>query len=408
MKILNDVNVNNTTRGFKWAMNTDGAEIFFKNDSDGDSDSYLGFRTFDNGNEYFKWDHRTNAGTTEWMNLRSSGLTISGAIRANGNTVLGNNMLLDQGGIQVINAAPSVNIIGGLAKYTRLESKDPLRVKIGTDNTEHYVYHSGYKPSPADIGAVNKAGDTMTGRLKITANNNTLDMGSMNTSYCHFASSANIPFHFNRDVRIAGEIYAGASYNQRVYHTGYKPSWGDIQSKHEGIYIGTNSTLSFQEEGGFNKTRSGFKRHNGAGGVSGGLALHVAHPNFNNGAHSRGIAFDYGSGGSRLYTYGYDANGNKSFEHEMWHAGNFNPASKANTHDHPYIPTNASCNKNWHWSGQGGQPSWLWGGNDGTNMYVYNPSNFSVNNSDKIKGKNIFVQTGQPSAQNTGDVWISW
>lgn len=45
------------------------------------------------------------------------------------------------------------------------------------------------------------------------------------------------------------------------------------------------------------------------------------------------------------------------------------------------IPTSASCNKNWNWAGQGGQPDWLWGGNDGTNMYVYNPSNFSVNNS---------------------------
>ena len=33
----------------------------------------------------------------------------------------------------------------------------------------------------------------------------------------------------------------------------------------------------------------------------------------------------------------------------------------------------------WYWNGQGGQPGWLWGGNDGTNMYVYNPANFSVN-----------------------------
>lgn len=32
-----------------------------------------------------------------------------------------------------------------------------------------------------------------------------------------------------------------------------------------------------------------------------------------------------------------------------------------------------------NWSGQGGQPSWLWGSNDGTNFYVWNPSNFSVN-----------------------------
>lgn len=34
---------------------------------------------------------------------------------------------------------------------------------------------------------------------------------------------------------------------------------------------------------------------------------------------------------------------------------------------------------NFYWSGQSGQPTWLWGGNDGVNMYVYNPSNFSVN-----------------------------
>lgn len=47
-------------------------------------------------------------------------------------------------------------------------------------------------------------------------------------------------------------------------------------------------------------------------------------------------------------------------------------------HTHDYIPTSASCNKNWHWSGQGGQPTWLWGGEDGSNMYVYNPANFNV------------------------------
>lgn len=32
-----------------------------------------------------------------------------------------------------------------------------------------------------------------------------------------------------------------------------------------------------------------------------------------------------------------------------------------------------------HWSGQGGQPTWLWGGNSSEIQYVYNPSNFSVN-----------------------------
>ena len=37
-----------------------------------------------------------------------------------------------------------------------------------------------------------------------------------------------------------------------------------------------------------------------------------------------------------------------------------------------------------NWSGQTGQPSWLWGGGDGTNMYVYNPSNFNVNSAVKL------------------------
>ena len=40
----------------------------------------------------------------------------------------------------------------------------------------------------------------------------------------------------------------------------------------------------------------------------------------------------------------------------------------------------------WNWAGQGGQPSWLWGGNDGVNMYVYNPANFSVNYANSAGG----------------------
>lgn len=40
----------------------------------------------------------------------------------------------------------------------------------------------------------------------------------------------------------------------------------------------------------------------------------------------------------------------------------------------------------WNWAGQGGQPGWLWGGNDGVNMYVYNPANFSVNYANSAGG----------------------
>ena len=42
-------------------------------------------------------------------------------------------------------------------------------------------------------------------------------------------------------------------------------------------------------------------------------------------------------------------------------------------------------NMRFHWSGQGGQPTWLWGGNDGENMYVYDPRGFSVANANKLQ-----------------------
>ena len=54
-----------------------------------------------------------------------------------------------------------------------------------------------------------------------------------------------------------------------------------------------------------------------------------------------------------------------------------------------------------NWSGQGGQPAWLWGGNDGSNMYVYNPSNFSVNTANTAY--KIRIGNSNPS---DGDIWI--
>lgn len=40
---------------------------------------------------------------------------------------------------------------------------------------------------------------------------------------------------------------------------------------------------------------------------------------------------------------------------------------------------NTSYPMTFNWSGKSGQPTWLWGGENGTDMYVYNPSNFNVN-----------------------------
>lgn len=70
------------------------------------------------------------------------------------------------------------------------------------------------------------------------------------------------------------------------------------------------------------------------------------------------------------------------------------------------LATNAQCLNNddkymkFHWSGQDGQPTWLWGGNDSGDMYVYNPSNFNVNYAESARngiyssGGNIWGDEG--------------
>ena len=61
-----------------WGRNTDSASISFKNDGDGDANSYMSFATSDNGNEYFRWSHSSGSTNTEWMALRSEGLRVRG------------------------------------------------------------------------------------------------------------------------------------------------------------------------------------------------------------------------------------------------------------------------------------------------------------------------------------------
>lgn len=46
---------------------------------------------------------------------------------------------------------------------------------------------------------------------------------------------------------------------------------------------------------------------------------------------------------------------------------------------------NVAIPMTFYWNIQGGQPNWIWGGNDGTNMYIYSPSNFSVSNAGYIR-----------------------
>ncbi|EOE5114821.1 phage tail protein [Salmonella enterica] len=59
-----------------WIRNTDWAKIGFKNDADGDTDSYMWFETGDNGNEYFKWRSKKSTTTKDLMNLKWDALYV--------------------------------------------------------------------------------------------------------------------------------------------------------------------------------------------------------------------------------------------------------------------------------------------------------------------------------------------
>lgn len=82
----------------QWSRNSDAAAIGFKNSADSDVDSFMWFRTSDNGNEYFKWQTVNGSTTTDLMTLKGDNLRIKG----------------DQ------------------------------------------VYHQGFKPTPAEIGAATR------------------------------------------------------------------------------------------------------------------------------------------------------------------------------------------------------------------------------------------------------------
>ncbi|EOO11484.1 pyocin knob domain-containing protein, partial [Bacillus cereus] len=73
-----NLNFDKTLNGITWNMNTDYAKVYFKNDSDADTNSYLAFETGDNGNEHFKWLTKNSTTTSEMMTLNQDGLKVKG------------------------------------------------------------------------------------------------------------------------------------------------------------------------------------------------------------------------------------------------------------------------------------------------------------------------------------------
>lgn len=83
-------------------------------------------------------------------------------------------------------------------------------------------------------------------------------------------------------------------------------------------------------------------------------------------------------------------------------AGTADLASKAD-----YVNNDIAAMR-FHWNGQGGQPSWVWGGgSDPSNMYVYNPANFNVAHANAASSSDrASLALNIPVGDNGGNIWI--
>lgn len=83
--------------------------------------------------------------------------------------------------------------------------------------------------------------------------------------------------------------------------------------------------------------------------------------------------------GTALHKQAYSASASATDEGYVASAGSANSANTATIAVKLARSGNTSYPMTFNWSGKSGQPTWLWGGENGTDMYVYNPSNFNVN-----------------------------
>lgn len=234
----------------QWSRNTDYAKIHFKNTGDSDADSYLGFETGDNGNEYFKFSGKSGSTLTQWMSITSNGVTAPAFIKSGSSAAY---VLLGDGGHKALNQF-IYSTYGSCGVNERTGNSDDLgRAGFWRDNnlgaygvtlmhsdSANYqckIYHDYgtggnlYMKSRANgtwgsvytiwnsanfdpNTKVNKAGDTMTGRLSWVMNGVTSSISNDNGAYTHHNTNASSGHWFNKNVYVAGNVYGGSSYNR--------------------------------------------------------------------------------------------------------------------------------------------------------------------------------------------------
>ena len=96
------------------------------------------------------------------------------------------------------------------------------------DNTSTAVTDYYFKNGQNGYSNIHGAGIVAeAGLLKSTSNNNTVTIGSQNSSCCHIYNSANIPFYFNKNILVNGNtlssiIYKDVSFSKTIASKSYE------------------------------------------------------------------------------------------------------------------------------------------------------------------------------------------
>ena len=202
--------------GIKWDMNTDNASIVFKNNGDGDTDSYLGFDVGDNGDEYFRWSFTASSSNKIAMSLKRDKLEINNNVATLGlstSATLTDISKIPQYGIyskgniktdgQIITNATSHHVnISDLATG----NDSPIRIP------EYYipVGQTGYIPFLHGSVVTVTNGYTMHSSLGLYRANNTWDNGGIYMAIGGDDRNPTVAFRFKLDGTID---FTGGSVN---------------------------------------------------------------------------------------------------------------------------------------------------------------------------------------------------
>lgn len=152
------------------------------------------------------WHRRNVAGTiSEWTPVIDN---------ANFHTYLDSTYVIRGNDPNVLTNYVRYSINTGLTMNWEWGNATPTHIwgAKASDSSKAYVFNGDNIRAFAN--AVNRAGDTMTGKLSWTMNGVTSSISNDNGLYTHHNTNASAGHWFNKNVYVSGNVYGGSSYNR--------------------------------------------------------------------------------------------------------------------------------------------------------------------------------------------------